>query len=165
MTLPPVSIWATQWLLLTAGEYAAGKYNSMTVGWGSLGVMWGKPFAQIVVRPSRYTLEFIGRHETFTLCAFPAKYRDALMHLGTKSGRDEDKIAAAGLTPEASTCVAAPSFAEAELAIECRKIYWDNFKPANFLDPDIGKNYPLKDYHRVFYGEILAVSAAPGYRA
>jgi len=150
-------LWAQQWLLLTAGDFAAGQFNTMTVGWGSLGTMWGKPFAQIVVRPTRYTYEFMERYDTFTLCAFPENHRQALQLLGTKSGRDGDKIAEAGLTPIASTQVAAPGFAEAELIVECRKIYWADMDPAHFLDPSIEKNYPQKNYHRIYFGQIVAI--------
>ncbi|NQT40714.1 MAG: flavin reductase, partial [Planctomycetes bacterium] len=122
-------LWANQWLLLTAGDFSTGHFNTMTVGWGSLGTMWGKPFAQVVVRPVRYTFEFIEQYDTFTLCAFGPSHRPALQLLGTRSGRDGDKIADAGLTPTASTEIAAPGFAEAELTLQCRKIYWDDMKP------------------------------------
>jgi flavin reductase (DIM6/NTAB) family NADH-FMN oxidoreductase RutF len=157
-------LWAKQWLLLTAGDFAGGRFNTMTVGWGSVGTMWGRPFAQVVVRPIRYTYEFIERYDTFTLCAFPQRYRRALNLLGTKSGRDGDKIAEAGLTPVASTQVAAPSFAEADLILECRKIYWDDMAPSRFLDPTIEGNYPNKDYHRIYFGQILAIYGAGHYR-
>ncbi len=161
-TARPHHLWAEQWLLLTSGDFAAGHFNTMTVGWGSLGVMWGKPFAQVVVRPVRYTYEFVERYDTFTLCAFSKAYRKALSLLGSRSGRDGDKIAASGLTPAASTMVAAPSFAEAELVLECRKMYWQDLDAAHFLDPEIGGNYPQKDYHRVYFGEILAIWGAEG---
>ncbi len=119
--------------------------------------MWNKPFAQVVVRPTRYTRQFMDQYDTFTLCAFPERYRKALKLLGSKSGRDGDKIAESGLTPIAASKVAAPAFAEAELIIECRKIYWDDFKPEHFLDHKIHANYPIKDYHRVYFGEIVAI--------
>ena len=160
-----VHLWSNKWLLLTAGDFEKKSFNSMTVGWGSFGVMWNKPFVQIVVRPTRYTHGFTEKHDTFTLCAFPKKYRKALNLLGTRSGRDGDKIAESRLTPIASSMVAAPSFAEAELIVECRKIYWDDFKPDHFLDYTIDSNYPLKDYHRVYFGEIIAVLGEEKYIA
>jgi len=159
----PHHLWDRQWLLLTAGDFAAGQFNCMTVGWGSLGTMWGKPFAQVVVRPHRYTYGFLERYDTFTLCAFPERYRKALNLLGSKSGRHGDKIAEAGLTPIASTQVAAPSFAEAGLILECRKIYWADLDPTHFLDPTIEKNYPQRDYHRIYFGEILAILGEKPY--
>ena len=84
--------------------------------------------------------------------------------LGTTSGRDTDKVEASGLTPLRSLEVPAPGFAEAELVVECRKLYWDDFEPAQFLDPVIEENYPERDYHRIYYGEILAVRGTGDYR-
>lgn len=159
----PQLIWDE--LLLTSGDLTEGRFNAMTVGWGSLGVMWGIPFVQVVVRPIRYTYEFMEQYSTFTVCAFSEEYHQALQLLGTKSGRDGDKIAEAGLTAIPSTQVAAPSFAQAELVLECRKIYWDDLQKDNFLDKRIGKNYPNKDYHRIYYGEILAVLGDKHYKA
>ncbi len=152
-----MDIWANKWMLLTSGDFGRKHFNTMTVGWGSFGVMWSKPFVQVVVRPTRFTYQFMNQYDTFTLCAFPDAYREALMHLGAVSGRNTDKIAEAGLTPVAAQKVQAPAFAEAELILECRKMYWDDFRPGNFLDPEIEIHYPKKDYHRVYIGEVLAV--------
>jgi flavin reductase (DIM6/NTAB) family NADH-FMN oxidoreductase RutF len=160
----PQHLWGTQRLILTSGDFAQSKFNAMTVGWGSLGVMWSIPFAQVVVRPTRYTYEFIERFDTFTLCAFSKEYAPAIQLLGTKSGRDGNKIAESGLTPIASTKIAAPSFVEAELVIECRKIYWDDLVKEHFLDPRIEKHYPRKDYHRVYFGEIVTVLGEKHHR-
>ena len=158
-------LWAEQWMLLTCGDFAAGKYNTMAVGWGSFGTMWGKPFAHVVVRPTRYTDEFMRQYDTFTLCAFPEKHRKAVQLLGTKSGRHLDKIAESGLTPIASAKIAAPGFAEAELIVECRQIYRAKVDPAGFRDKDIHTNYPQKDYHSIYYGEILAAFGAREFGA
>jgi flavin reductase (DIM6/NTAB) family NADH-FMN oxidoreductase RutF len=159
------SIWEHGWFLLSTGDFSAGHYNTMTVSWGAFGCMWGKPFAQVVVRPQRHSFVFIEAYPTFTLCAFPRKQRKALNLLGSKSGRDGDKIAESGLTPVPAEKVAAPVFAEAELIIECRKLYWADFDPSHFLSPDLEKNYPREDYHRTYYGEILTVRGLPTYRA
>jgi flavin reductase (DIM6/NTAB) family NADH-FMN oxidoreductase RutF len=164
LLMPVVHAWHRQWLLLSAGDLAAGAWNCMTVGWGSFGVMWNKPIAQIVVRPTRHTVRFTDSAPGFTLCAFPGQYREALSYCGSHSGRDGDKAAAAGITPIPSRVVAAPGFQEAELIVECRTIFRDTFDPACFLDPGIEKSYPQKDYHRVYYGEILAVSGTSAWR-
>jgi flavin reductase (DIM6/NTAB) family NADH-FMN oxidoreductase RutF len=150
-------------MLLTSGDFAAGHFNTMTVGWGSLGVMWRRPFAQVVVRPTRYTYEFMEQYDTFTLSAFAETYRQALQLLGTKSGRDGDKIAEAGITPIASTLVPAPGFAEADLVIECRKMYWQDMAPAQFLDPAIENHYAKKDYHRIYFGEVVTIQGTEAY--
>jgi flavin reductase (DIM6/NTAB) family NADH-FMN oxidoreductase RutF len=157
------NLWDKQWVLLMCGDYVAGHFNTMTVGWGSLGRMWGRPFAQVVVRPSRYTYEFMEQYDTFTLSTFPEEYRDAMVLLGTKSGRDGAKIGEAGLTPIASAHVAAPGFAEAELILECRKIYWADMDASHFLDSSIESNYPQEDYHRIYFGQIVVIYGSDAY--
>ncbi len=167
MKLEPIAItdftarifetWDKGWFLLSAGSFADKKFNCMTVSWGMMGTMWNKPIVQVVVRPSRYTFEFIETAPDFTLCAFPEDQRKALSLLGSKSGREGDKIAAAGITPIASSLVTAPCYAEANLVIECRKVFTDAYKPASFIDPDIEKNYGGSNYHHVYYGEVLAI--------
>jgi len=153
----PHQLWHRRWLLLTAGDLAAGRFNMMTVAWGSLGTMWNRPFAQVVVRPTRHTYRFTEEFDSFTLTAFPERLRPVLKELGTRSGRDMDKMGGSGLTPVAGLEVASPGFAEADLIIECRKLYWDDLDPARFLDPAIDKLYPEHDYHRVYFGEMVAV--------
>ncbi|MBM3286752.1 MAG: hypothetical protein FJY88_05305 [Candidatus Eisenbacteria bacterium] len=63
------------------------------------------------------------------------------------------------MTPTASTLVSAPGFAEADLVLECRKIYWQDLDPSRFGLREIETLYPAKDYHRVHFGEVVAVSA------
>ena len=105
------------------------------------------------------------KYEHFTLSAFDRQYRDDLNLLGTKSGRDGDKISETKLNPTPSVIVPSPSFKEAELIIECKKIYWDDFKPEHFLDSLIDKNYPKKDYHRIYFGETLKISGLKKYHS
>jgi len=156
LTVKSYQLWDGQWFLLTAGDFASSHFNTMTVSWGALGCMWNRPIALVVVRPHRYTYEFIEKYDTFTLSAFPEASRKALSLLGSRSGRDGDKIAASGLTPIASETIAAPGFAEAELILECRKIFASNYRPEQFLDYSIESNYPKGDFHRMYYGEISA---------
>ena len=70
--------WDKGWFALTAGDFSAGRFNAMTVNWGSMGIMWGRPFVQTVVRPTRFTYRFIEEFDNFTLCGFPEQYRKAL---------------------------------------------------------------------------------------
>jgi len=169
-----------KWLLLTAGVFgssaptsASGSgsgqssgrpYNSMTISWGSVGQVWNKPFFQVFVRPTRFTYGFMNQGDGFTLCAFPRQYKRALGLLGSKSGRDGDKIGEERATPIASRLVSAPGYDEAELIIECRKMYWQDMDSSHFLDPTIESNYKNADYHRIFYGEILSVSGTDDYK-
>ena len=156
-----IDIWLKHWFLLTAGT--PEKFNCMTVAWGSIGGMWHKPFVQVVVRPTRYTYEFMNQSDDFTLSAFPDDFHKALMQLGSVSGRDTDKIEAADLTPEPALQVQSPTFAEDELVIECRKIYWQDMQPENFMADYIGSCYSGEDYHRIFFGEILAIEATRNF--
>jgi flavin reductase (DIM6/NTAB) family NADH-FMN oxidoreductase RutF len=158
ISLKSFSIWQDQWFLLTCGEFTSRQFNSMTISWGSIGVMWNKPFIQVVVRPSRYTFEFMQKYLHFTVCAFPEPYRGALELLGSESGRDGNKIAKAKVTPCNGLVVNAPVFMEANLIFECRKIYADAFHPQHFVDPAIENSYNGSNYHMIYYGEILAIT-------
>ena len=92
----PFKLIGKDWMLVTAGNEE--KVNTMTASWGGLGVMYGKNVAFIVIRPQRYTKEFIDREDTFSLSFLDKKYRKTLNYLGTVSGRNEDKITKSGLT-------------------------------------------------------------------
>lgn len=155
LSLDVVNLWMNRWLLLTAGTVA--DCNMMTVAWGSIGCMWSRPFAQIVVRPQRHTRKYIEQSDSFTLCAFPEKYRKDLQTLGSLSGRDGDKLVKTKLTLKASQRVAAPSYNEARFILECRKIYYQDMDPRGFVDKTIQDNYAANDYHRIYFGEILSV--------
>ncbi len=158
-------LWLKQWFLLTSGDYKSSHFNTMTVAWGYFGVLWNKPCATVFVRPTRFTYEFINRYDTFTLCSFNKSYKDDLSLLGALSGRDVDKIAQTRLSIIPSQKIPAPAFKEAELILECKKIYLDDLKPENFLDESIKKEYPKKDYHRMYFGEIVEIRGIDGYRA
>jgi flavin reductase (DIM6/NTAB) family NADH-FMN oxidoreductase RutF len=140
------------WMLLTAGSLKA--YNTMTASWGGLGVLWGKQVAWCVVRPQRHTFGFMENNPFFTMSFFDEKYRKALEFCGANSGKNVDKAKATGLTPLESDLTAV-YFDEARLVLECRKLYFQDLDPHHFLDPGINDNYPLKDYHRMYIGEIV----------
>ena len=161
--LLPFAAWEPGWFVLTAGENRRGAYNSMTVSWGALGVIWHRPLVIVVVRPQRYTREFIDHYDTFSLCAFDEVYRPALNLLGTQSGRDTNKLTECGLTPIALSQIPCPGYAEAQLILECRKTYFDDLEPAHFLAPFIAPQY-ADDYHRMYFGEVLAAMGTPEYR-
>jgi flavin reductase (DIM6/NTAB) family NADH-FMN oxidoreductase RutF len=157
LVINPHHLFDRQTLLLAAGNYSNGDFNEMTIGWGGIGTMWNKPFVEVVVRPTRFTYGFMEDYEDFTVSAFPSEFKRALSHLGTRSGRDGNKLAETDLSAISSQKVKSPSFEQAELTIECRTIYSADFDPTRFIDPTIEKNYPKKDYHRVYYGEIVAI--------
>jgi len=142
------------WTLITAGDDTG--FNTMTATWGAMGILWNKKVCFIFVRPTRHTYGFTEKHDHFTLSFFTEDYRDALQICGTRSGRDGNKVAEADLTP-----VHGPDhttwFREARLVIRCKKIYYNDILPENFLAPEIERSYPQKDYHRMYVGEIIEV--------
>lgn len=157
LSLNPMTRIGSEWMLITAGTKDRG-YNTMTASWGHLGCLWNKPTSVCYIRPQRYTKEFADREELYTLCFFPG-YKKELGYLGTKSGRDEDKVDAVGLTPvfgEGYTY-----FAEANLVLICRKLYRAPILEEGFVDQSVAeKNYPQKDFHDLYIGEIVKVLVA-----
>lgn len=151
------SLIGDQWMLIAAGD--AEKCNMMTASWGGLGVLWHKNVATIYVRPQRYTYGLIEKLDTFSLSFFTEEYREQLKLCGSKSGREIDKVKECGLTVE-KTAEHTPYFAQAELVLICRKLYYSDLDPAHFLDASIGDNYKNHDYHRMYMGEILSAYAA-----
>lgn len=157
------TLWNNEWFVLTSGDYSSGKYNCMTISWGSMGIMWNKPFVQVVVRPGRYTFEFMEKYPEFTISHFPASCHSALLILGSLSGREGNKIKKANLTPCPSSSVSAPSFEEADLVFECRKMFSQDFNPKGFLLPEIFDQYSQPDYHKQYFGEILSIQGEKEY--
>ncbi len=147
----PFKLIGSDWLLITARK--GDKVNTMTASWGGLGVMWGKNVAYAVIRPQRYTKEFVDEADTFSLTFFDASFKKTLGYLGTVSGRYEDKIANSGLT--LTDCEGTPFFEEAHTALICRKLFTQQYGEQNFLDTSItGRWYPEKDFHFLFIAEI-----------
>ena len=154
LNMNPYDKIGTEWMLCTAG--GEGNYNTMTCSWGHLGCLWNLPTAVCYVRPQRYTWEFIDREEKYTLCFFPPEYKKTLGYLGTKSGRDEDKVAKVGLTPVFDAEYGTTYFAEAKLTLICRKLYRGRLVEEGFTDPAfVEEYYPHRDFHYVYYGEIV----------
>ena len=159
LQLNPMTKIAKEWMLLTAGNESRG-YNTMTVSGGHLGSLWGHggglPTSVVFVRPQRYTKEFMDREERYTLCFLPEEHRNDLVYLGTKSGRDEDKVAAVGLTPAFGEDFT--YFEQAELVLGCRKLYQAPVVEEGFLDKELMDDcYPNKDFHDLYVGHIVKV--------
>jgi len=146
-----VKLIACDWMLITAG--ARDSFNTMTASWGGLGNLWNKPVTFIFIRPQRYTYQFAETQDYFTIQFFDEKYRDILNYCGSNSGRDVDKIAKTGLTPFTSQN-GNIYFEQARLQMECRKLYFDDIDPEQFIDNGLRKHYPTNDFHRMYIGEI-----------
>ncbi len=154
LTVNPFDAFDRRWALLTAGK--PDSFNTMTVSWGQVGVLWNQDIATAYVRPQRYTKGFLDSNETYTLSFFGEAQRELLKLCGAKSGRELDKMHLSGLTPvfrEGSVW-----FEEAELVLVCRKIYIGKIDPDGFVDETlIAKNYPKNDFHSFYIGAIEKV--------
>ena len=140
-----------KWALLSAGP--KDKHNTMTISWGGMGTLWFKPVVTVYVKPCRYTYEFMNENEFFTVSFYPEKYRDALTLMGSKSGRDIDKDAAAGLTVR--DLGDAITYEEAEVTLLCKKLYYQDMDPKNMPAEVVQANYTEDKPHRLFIGEVV----------
>ncbi|MCH4017932.1 MAG: flavin reductase [Prevotella sp.] len=154
MKFNPFNLLGKEWMLVSAGNEQDGC-NTMTISWGHLGCLWGNndPTAIIYLRPSRYTKTFVDKEEYFTLCVMDKSFKKQMAYLGSVSGRDEDKIAKAGLTKIfADNSI---YFAEAKMVFICKKVYASPLQKSGFISNEtIDKNYPKSDFHTMYVGKI-----------
>lgn len=142
------------WMLITAEK--ENKVNTMTASWGGVGVMWGKNVVYVVIRPQRYTKEFIDANTSFSLTFFPEEYKKQLSYLGSVSGKTEDKISKSELTIEKKSDI--PYFSEGKLVLLCNKLFSQPLQEESFINKElIEKWYPQKDYHILYIAEIKEV--------
>lgn len=142
-----------KWALLTAGK--PDKFNTMTVSWGGLGTIWNKSVATVYVRLSRYTHQFMDDNEYFTVSFYPEDRKKVLAVLGSKSGRDMDKIHNSGLTPVAAG--KSVSFKEAEVTLVCRKLFCQRVELSNIPEEVVKACYPSGDPHDMYIGEVVDI--------
>lgn len=141
---------------------ADGKVNSMTIGWGFLGIQWAKPIFVVLVRQSRHTKKMLDENPEFTVnIPLGAIDKNILGVCGTKSGRDMDKIAELGLTLEEGETVSVPAIKELPLTLECKVIYKQDQDPKAITPEDDTRFYAKGtanegDYHTAYYGQITA---------
>ncbi len=145
---------------LLLGSYdAAGKANFMTIGWGTLGIVWGLPMWIVLVRPSRYTYECIEHSGCFTVNVPTPAMAEACAVCGSRSGRDGDKCELAGLTIERGPHVGAPIAERCPIVYECQVVHYNDVAPDTLTTEIIAGAYPAADFHRVYYGKVLAAAA------
>ena len=143
---------ADEWMLITAGD--KNGYNMMTASWGFIGEMWGSDSVSIMVRPQRYTMDFIDNNDYFTLSFYGDK-KEIHKVCGSMSGRDVNKTELTGLTPifiDSSVYCD-----EARLVIVCKKQYVQRLSEDCFIDKEPLKWYDNKDYHYMIIGKIEKV--------
>lgn len=147
-----IEMISKEYMLITAGDQTA--HNMMTASWGFMGEMWGNDAVAVVIRPQRYTMEFVNKHDYFTL-GFFGDNKDVHKICGGKSGRDCNKTELCKLSPvfENDTVY----FKEARLVIVCKKQYVQQMDPTCFTDKTPLKWYPSEDYHYTVIGKIEKV--------
>jgi flavin reductase (DIM6/NTAB) family NADH-FMN oxidoreductase RutF len=136
-----------------------GQVNTMTIGWGMLGIEWGKPIFLALVRESRYTKKLLDGNGEFTVnIPLGSVDKKILGICGSKSGRDLDKIAQLQLTLEEPEKISVPGIRELPLTLECRILYRQIQDSYALPGEIIQRYYPgeAHDQHTAFYGEILS---------
>jgi len=147
----PFTKFGRDWGILTAG--IKGDFNSMTIGWGGLGTIWGRPVAFLFVKPVRYTFDFIERHDEITVSFYDDKYRRVLGAIfGGISGRDADKAAEAGFTPE--YLEDGVTYKEASETLVMHKIYMQQMDKSGF--PQAARPFYQSDREHSAHYMIIA---------
>ncbi len=147
-----IKLISEEWSLITAGDESG--YNMMTASWGFAGEMWGNDAVMAVVRPQRYTMEFIEKSDYFTL-SFYGDNRAVHKVCGSMSGRDVNKTELTGLTPVFDDN--SVYFKQARLVIVCKKQYVQPMEEKFFTDRECLKWYDNRDYHYMIIGKIEKV--------
>ena len=142
-----------KWALLTAGDKE--NFNTMTISWGGLGTLWGKPVATTYVRTSRYTHDYMDQNDYFTVSFYPEEYKSVLGVLGSKSGRDIDKMHASGLN--AKELENSMTFEEAEVTLVCKKLFKQELAVENMLDEGVKAFYSGDAVHDMYIGEVVEI--------
>ena len=149
-----IKMISKDWMLITAGD--KDKFNMMTASWGGFGVLYNKPVAICFVNPARYTYQLMESGDTYTLTFYIEAYRDALKYCGSKSGRDEDKVAGSGLEPIQMDS-GAMAFKQAWMVVECKKLLSQSLSPDAIADPEEKAKRAAQPMHKMYIGEILNV--------
>ncbi len=146
-----IKLIGREWMLITSGS--KDSYNMMTASWGGLGILWYKPVCFIFVRPSRYTFQFLEKNEFFSIGFFTEEYKPVLNLLGSKSGREINKMKEVDLTPieDANTIY----FQESRMVFLCKKLYQHDIKNDNFISPIREDVYSDGNFHRMYICEII----------
>ena len=142
-----------KWALLTAGNVE--DFNTMTISWGGLGTIWNKPVATVYVRTSRLTHKYMSENEYFTVSFYPEEMRKILGVMGSKSGRDIDKMHYDGMTAE--SVGESVTFAEAEVTLICRKLFCQQLETQHIPQDIVDAMYIGDAPHDMFIGEVVDI--------
>lgn len=142
---------------------AGGQTNTMAISWGTLGIQWNTPIFTVFVRGCRHTGPMLDESMEFTVnIPLEPVDKNIIRVCGTLSGRDTDKFALLGLTPEEPEVISTPGIRQLPLTLECKVIYKQQQYPDCMTGPEPPTHYPEhsenihNDYHTAYYGEIVA---------
>jgi flavin reductase (DIM6/NTAB) family NADH-FMN oxidoreductase RutF len=152
--------------LLLVSANRQGKSNVMTIGWGLIGVFWGKPVFTISVRSSSYTRELIEDSGEFTVNVPEESMNDIVQHCGEVSGREHDKFSECKLSLLQSRFVRPPIIKQCKLHYECRVVQRTDIIPRlvpvkffiRVMTTKLKEIFHNRgNYRSLYFGEILAV--------
>jgi flavin reductase (DIM6/NTAB) family NADH-FMN oxidoreductase RutF len=129
--------------------------NTMTIGWANIGHVWRKPIMMVAVRLTRHTFSIIETAEDFTVSIPSSDMKKEIMFCGTKSGRDYNKFKECKLKALDSQKVITPIIKVPGLHYECKIVYKSAMDPADLNKDYDASLYPEKDYHTLYFGEIV----------
>lgn len=163
-------------VLVSCGE-SPEEYNLLTIAWTGT-VCTNPPMCYISVRKERHSYDIIRRTGEFVINLTTEELAKATDWCGVRSGRDENKWEAMGLTPMANDHVKAPIVAESPLSICCRVRQvvelgsHDMFiadvvgieADERYIDPETGK-FSLDKAHPIVYshGEYFTLGKLIGH--
>ena len=142
------------------------EVNSMTIGWGTIGIDWSRPIFIAYVRESRYTKQLLEDNDEFTINVPMGEAPRAILSLcGRKSGRDMNKIEKLNLTLEEPMEISVPGIRELPLTLECRVLYKQKQDLSAIPQDILDRYYPVeedtlhpgsdRDYHIAYTAQIV----------
>lgn len=134
---------------------AQGKKNVMTIGWALMGILWRKSVLMVAVRNSRHTHPLMEAAEGFSVSVPTKDMKKALEFCGSQSGRAVDKFKECKLSLRKGQQIGIPVLDIPGYHFECRRLYKNAMDP-KIMDKELEELYPKKDYHTLYFGEILA---------
>ena len=154
-TVEVIEATRTRGTILCAAS-ARGR-NGMTIGWITIGNVWGRPCCVVLVRESRHTHTIIEGADSFTVSVLPESLQEAVDLFGEQSGRDMNKFEAAKVTPVKGQAVDSPYIKDAQLVIECKIAFRQTMNPELIRADYVKGCYIEGDFHTIYYGEIAAI--------
>lgn len=153
------NLFDKRWAIVTAGT--PERYNSMTISWGSMGTIWGapqngRPVISVYINPLRYTYQILNDSDRFTVSFFPENSRRDLLLMGSRSGRDGDRLKGTSLTPVSDNGFV--YYKEADITFECRKLFQQTLDK-NQIPAEIADMFyaPDEEAHRMYIGEVVNI--------